>query len=310
MIKQRTIKYSISVKGIGVHSGVDVCMLFKPAPPNTGIVFRRVDLKQVIDIPAKLENVVNTTYSTTIGVQGEEVKTIEHLMSALYGEGIDNLIIEINNYEVPIMDGSANDFLFILKSAGIVEQNQARSYLQVLKKVSVTNNNSTAFIEPYDGFKLSFCLDYDHEFFRNYQQTDVFDFKLHSYEKSLARARTFGFLKEAEYMRKNNLAMGSSLDNTIVLNDNEVINAQGLRNEKELVRHKILDAIGDIYLGGYHILGAFSGNKSGHRLNNKLMNKLIADKTAWRLIKYSNNSQSVDTLFPQTANIPKKVAVL
>lgn len=284
MIKQKTIKYSVCIEGIGVHSGVPVRMCFKPAPQNTGIIFRRVDLLKPVDIPAKLNYVTNTNFSTSIGYNSAEVKTIEHLMSALYGIGIDNLFIEIDNYEVPIMDGSANDFMFMLKSAGLVEQSQDRLYLQIDKRIMVVNKDSTAYIEPYNGFKLKFFLEYDHPFFKSNQQVDSFDLNVDSYDTIISRSRTFGFLKEAKYMREKKLALGSSLDNTVVLNDHGIINAQGLRNMKELVRHKILDAIGDLYLGGYRVLGSFVGNKSGHRLNNQLMQKLFANSQAWSLV--------------------------
>lgn len=302
MIKQRTLKNIIRAMGVGLHTGDKVFLTLKPAPIDTGIVFRRVDLNPVVEIKAQTENVGDTTLSTTLMKEGVRVATIEHLMSALAGLGIDNVIVELSAPEVPIMDGSAGPFVFLLQSAGILEQEAPKRFLRIKRKVTVSDGDKWVSLEPFDGFKVSFTLDYDHPVLKNSIQEATLDFSTTSYVKEVSRARTFGFLSEYEWLRANNLALGGNLNNVIVLDDYRIINEDGLRYEDELVKHKILDAVGDMYLLGTGLIGAFRGFKSGHTLNNQLLQSLLAKKSAWEIVTFEDESVSPITyLYPATA---------
>jgi UDP-3-O-[3-hydroxymyristoyl] N-acetylglucosamine deacetylase len=288
MIKQRTLKNLIRATGVGVHTGKKVYIALRPAPVGTGIVFRRIDLDPVIDIPAIAENVGDTTLSSCLVKDGVRIATVEHLMSAFSGLGIDNAYVDINAAEVPIMDGSAGPFIFLIRSAGFVEQNVSKRFLKIKRKIKVTDNEKWAELSPYNGFKVSFTIDFDHPVFRNLPQSVTINFKQASYVKEIGRARTFGLLSDYEWLRANNLASGSSLDNAIVVDDYRVINEDGLRYKDEFARHKILDAVGDLYLSGSSIIGYFKGYKSGHALNNLLMKKLLTTRDAWEFITFDD----------------------
>ncbi|HXH54709.1 MAG TPA: UDP-3-O-acyl-N-acetylglucosamine deacetylase [Gammaproteobacteria bacterium] len=302
MIKQRTLKNTIRAMGVGLHTGVKVVLTLKPAGIDEGIQFRRVDLNPVVTIAASTENVGDTTLSTTLIKDGVRVATVEHLLSAMAGLGIDNAIVEVSASEVPIMDGSAGPFVFLLQSAGILEQDAPKRFLRVKRKITVSDGDKWVSLEPFDGFKVSFTLDYDHPVLKNSVQKATLDFSTTSYVKEVSRARTFGFLSEYEWLRANNLALGGSLNNAIVLDDYRVMNEDGLRYEDELVKHKILDAVGDMYLLGTGVLGAFKGFKSGHTLNNKLLQALLAKKSAYEIVTFEDGAVSPITyLYPATA---------
>jgi UDP-3-O-[3-hydroxymyristoyl] N-acetylglucosamine deacetylase len=286
MLKQRTLKNSIRATGIGLHTGKKVLMVLKPAPANHGIWFRRTDLDQPVDIPARAESVGETTLGTTIVRDGVKVSTIEHLLSALAGLGIDNAIIELSADEVPIMDGSAGPFVFLLQSAGIEEQGAAKKFVRIKKSVKVEDGEKWARFDPYDGFKVNFEIEFDHPVFKRRSQVASMDFSTTTFLREVSRARTFGFMRDLEYMRSRNLALGGNLDNAIVLDDYRILNEDGLRYEDEFVKHKVLDAIGDLYLLGHSLIGEFSGYKSGHGLNNRLLRTLIADITAWEDVTF------------------------
>jgi UDP-3-O-[3-hydroxymyristoyl] N-acetylglucosamine deacetylase len=287
MLKQRTLKNSIRATGVGLHTGKKVLMVLRPAPANSGIVFRRTDLDDFIDIPAKAGNVSQTTLGTSLTVDGGgTVSTVEHLMSALAGLGIDNLVVELSAGEVPIMDGSAGPFVFLLQSAGIEEQNAAKRFVRIKKSVKVEDGDKWARFDPYDGFKVNFEIEFDHPVFKRRSQVASMDFSTTTFLREVSRARTFGFMRDLEYMRARNLALGGNLDNAIVLDDYRVLNEDGLRYEDEFVKHKILDAIGDLYLLGHSLIGEFSGFKSGHGLNNLLLRTLIADESAWEDVTF------------------------
>ena len=290
MIKQRTLKNIIRAMGVGVHTGEKVYLTLKPAPVGTGIVFRRVDLNPVVEIAARIQNVGDTRLCTTLIKDGVRIGTVEHLLSAMAGLGIDNAIVDVSASEVPIMDGSAGPFVFLLQSAGILEQDAPKSFLRIKRKVIVEDGDKWASLEPYDGFRVSFKLDYDHPVLKNSIQEATLDFSTTSYVKEVSRARTFGFLAEYEWLRANNLGLGGSLNNAIVLDDYRVINEDGLRYEDELVKHKILDAVGDMYLLGTGVIGAFHGFKSGHTLNNRLLQALLAKKSAWEIVTFEDAS--------------------
>jgi len=288
--------------GVGLHTGEKVFLTLKPAPIDTGILFRRVDLTPVVEILARSENVGDTTLSTTLVKNGVRVSTVEHLMSAMAGLGIDNAIVEVSAPEVPIMDGSAGSFVFLLQSAGILEQEAPKRFLRIKRKVKVSDGDKWVSLEPFDGFKVAFTLDYDHPVLKNSIQEATLDFSTTSYVKEVSRARTFGFLSEYEWLRANNLALGGSLNNAIVIDDFRILNEDGLRYEDELVKHKILDAIGDMYLLGTGLIGAFRGFKSGHTLNNKLLQALLAKKSAWEIVTFEDEAVSPITYFyPATA---------
>lgn len=289
--------------GVGLHTGEKVYLTLKPAPVNTGVIFHRVDLNPVVEIPARSSNVGETTLSTTL-VKGDiKISTVEHLLSAMAGLGIDNVIVEVSAAEVPIMDGSAGPFVFLLQSAGILEQNAPKKFLRIKQKIVVSEGDKWASLEPFDGYKVSFTLDYDHPVLKNSVQEAVLDFSTTSYVKEVSRARTFGFLSEYEWLKANNLALGGSLNNAIVIDDFRVMNEDGLRYEDELVKHKILDVVGDMYLLGTGLIGAFRGFKSGHTLNNRLLEVLLAKKSAWEIVTFEDSETSPITyLYPATAS--------
>ncbi|MEM1081421.1 MAG: UDP-3-O-acyl-N-acetylglucosamine deacetylase [Pseudomonadota bacterium] len=282
MIKQRTLKNVIRATGVGMHNGQKVVMTLRPAPVDTGIVFRRTDLQPVFEIKAEPHHVRDTALSTTlVSDEGVRVATIEHLVSALAGLGIDNVFVDLTAAEVPIMDGSAGPFVFLIQSAGIAEQNKAKRFVRITKTVQLNDGDRWVKFEPYDGFRVSFEIEFDHPVFKDRCCTADLDFSTTSYLKQVARARTFGFMRDIEYLRQRNLVLGGSLDNAVVVDDYRVLNSDGLRYEDEFVKHKVLDAIGDLYLLGASPIGWFTGHKSGHELNNLLLRKLLADETAW-----------------------------
>jgi len=292
VIKQRTLKNVIRATGVGLHSGEMVYLTLRPAAPNTGIIFRRVDLDPVVDIEAKAVNVGETALSTTLVQHGQKVSTVEHLLSALAGLGIDNAYIDLNAAEVPIMDGSAGPFVFLVQSAGIEEQNVAKQFIRIKKSVILEDGDKWAKFEPFEGFKVSFTIDFEHPAFTGRpQQVDV-DFSSTSFVREVSRARTFGFMKDIEKLREMNLALGGSMDNAIVVDDFRVLNEDGLRYEDEFVRHKVLDAIGDLYLLGHSLIGAFVGHKSGHEVNNRLLRKLLAQEDAWELVSFEEDKDA------------------
>jgi len=281
MIKQRTPRKVIQATGVGLHSGEKVLMTLRPAPMNTGIIFRRVDLDPVVEIPARYDRVGDTMLCTSLNQNGIKVATVEHLMSALAGLGIDNAYIDVNAPELPIMDGSAAPFVFLIQSAGIREQNAARRFIRILKTIRVEDGDKYAEFTPHNGFKVSFTIDFKHPVFNDKPQSACFDFTTSSYVKEVCRARTFGFLSDYEKLRECELVKGGSLDNAIVVDDYRVLNEDGLRFDSEFVSHKVLDAIGDLYLLGCGLIGAFEGYKSGHEMNNKLLRALMANQEAW-----------------------------
>ena len=274
-MKQRTLKTSIRATGIGLHSGAKVYMTLRPAPANTGIVFRRLDLPEPVDVPAEALRVTETNLGTTLEAGAAKVATVEHLMSALAGLGIDNLFIDLTAAEVPIMDGSAAPFVFLLQSAGIEEQSAPKRFVQILKTVEVSEGDKWARFTPYDGFRVNFEIDFDHPVLQRQRQKASLDFSTTAFLKEISRARTFGFLKDVEKMRAKDLALGGCLDNAIVMDEYRVLNEDGLRFQDEFVRHKVLDAVGDLYLLGCCLVGEFTGFKSGHRLNNLLLRALL-----------------------------------
>jgi UDP-3-O-[3-hydroxymyristoyl] N-acetylglucosamine deacetylase len=298
MIRQRTLRNSIQATGVGLHSGESIFLTLHPAPVNTGIVFRRVDINDSITIPALNENVVDTRLCTTIGKNGYSVATVEHLMSALAGLGIDNCYADVSAPEVPIMDGSAAPFVFLIQSAGVEEQHAAKRFIRIKKKINVKDGDKTASFVPYNGFKVSFTIDFNHPVFRGRPQTASLDLSSLSFVKEVSRARTFGFMSDYEYLRSQNLALGGSMDNAIVVDDYRILNEDGLRYEDEFVKHKVLDAVGDLYLLGNSLIGAFEGIKSGHSLNNKLLQKLLSTKDAWEYITFEQGEKAPVIFMP------------
>ena len=288
MIGQRTLNNTIRATGVGLHSGEKVYLTLKPAPPNTGIVFCRTDLDPVVEIPALAENVGETTLSTTLIKDGVRIDTVEHLLSAMAGLGIDNAYVELSAAEVPIMDGSAGPFVFLIQSAGLQDQPVAKKFIRIKRKVIVSDGDKWASFEPFDGFKVSFTIDFDHPVFKDRVQEACIDFSSTSFVKEVSRARTFGFMRDIEYLRSKNLALGGSMDNAIVVDDYRVLNEDGLRYDDEFVKHKVLDAIGDLYLLGNSLIGAFQGYKSGHGLNNALLRALIAQEDAWEVATFDS----------------------
>jgi UDP-3-O-[3-hydroxymyristoyl] N-acetylglucosamine deacetylase len=268
-----------------------VYLTLHPSAPDTGVVFRRIDLDPVVEIPAKAENVGDTMLSTTLIKEGVRVSTVEHLLSALAGMGIDNLIIDVSAPEIPIMDGSAAPFVFLLQSAGIEEQDAPKKFIRVKRPVTVEQEGKKATFKPFDGFKINFAIDFDHPVFENQTLNASIDFSSTSFVKEVSRARTFGFMHEFEYLRAKGLARGGSLDNAIVVDDSQIVNEDGLRFEDEFVKHKILDAIGDLYLMGNSIIGEFDAHKSGHGLNNASLLALIAEKDAWEMVTFVDDAE-------------------
>lgn len=292
MIKQRTLKNPIRATGVGLHTGKKIYLTLKPAAPNAGIIFRRVDLNPPVDIVALAENVGETTLSTTL-VQGDvRVSTVEHLLSAMAGLGIDNAVVEISAGEVPIMDGSAGPFVFLIQSAGIEEQDQPKQFIRVKKKVEVKEGDKTASFQPFEGFKVSFAIEFDHPVIQEKILTAEVDFSSTSFVKEVSRARTFGFMHEIEYLRSKGLAQGGSMENAIVVDGTRILNENGLRSEDEFVKHKVLDAIGDLYLLGKSLIGEFKAFKSGHALNNRLLRELLAQKDAWELVTFLDDAEA------------------
>ncbi len=286
MVGQRTLKNTIRASGVGLHTGKRVLMTVRPAAPDTGIVFRRTDLATPVEIPARADNVGETMLGTSLVVGGARVSTVEHLLSAFAGLGIDNALVEVSAPEVPIMDGSAGPFVFLLQSAGIEEQRVPKRFIRIRKSVQVDDGDKWARFDPFDGFKVNFEIEFNHPIFKRRAQRATMDFSTTSFLKEISRARTFGFMRDLESMRARNLALGGTLDNAIVLDDTRVLNEGGLRYEDEFVKHKILDAIGDLYLLGYSLIGEFSGFKSGHGLNNRLLRTLLADQRAWEAVVF------------------------
>jgi len=289
MINQRTLKNVIRATGVGIHTGEKVFMTLRPAAVNTGIVFRRTDLDPVVEVPAFATHVGDTSMNTTLEQDGVRVSTVEHLMSAFAGLGIDNAYVDLSNAEVPIMDGSAGPFVFLIQSAGIEVQSAAKRFIRVLEPVEVRRDDKWARFDPYDGFRVSFKIDFNHPVFRSHQSFASVDFSTTSYLKEIARARTFGFMRDIEMLRERNLVLGGSMDNAVVLDDYRVLNEDGLRYEDEFVKHKVLDAIGDLYLLGHGLIGAFSGYKSGHELNNLLLRELLAQPSAWEEVTFDDS---------------------
>ncbi|MCC5792443.1 MAG: UDP-3-O-acyl-N-acetylglucosamine deacetylase [Legionellaceae bacterium] len=307
MIKQRTPKKIIQATGVGLHSGEKVLMTLRPAPINTGIVFRRVDLDPIVEIPATYDRVGDTMLCTSLSQGGTKIATIEHLMSALAGLGIDNAYIDVNAPELPIMDGSAAPFVFLIQSAGIREQNAARRFIRILEPIAIEEADKYARFTPHNGFKINFTIDFKHPVFNDKPQNASFDFSSTSYVREVCRARTFGFLSDYEKLRECELAKGGSLDNAIVVDDYRILNEDGLRFDAEFVSHKVLDAIGDLYLLGCGLIGAFEGYKSGHELNNKLLRALMANQEAWEYTWFDaenyNGSFDFSTTAPQLVEI-------
>ncbi len=288
MLKQRTLKNVIRATGVGLHSGRKVYMTLRPAAENVGIVFRRVDLEPPADVRADAFLVGETMLGTTL-IDGEvKVATVEHLMAALAGLGIDNAYVDLTAPEVPIMDGSAAPFVFLLQSAGIEEQNALKRFIRVKKAVRVDEGDKWAECRPFPGFKVNFQIDFEHPTFKKHLQSSSVDFSTNSFLKEVSRARTFGFLRDIEALRARNLTLGGNMDNAIVLNDYRVLNEDGLRYEDEFVKHKMLDAIGDLYLLGHSLLGEFTGYKSGHSLNNKLVRAILSDESAWEIVNFED----------------------
>ena len=292
MIRQRTLRNTIRATGVGLHTGDKVYLTLRPAPVNTGIVFRRVDLDPVVEIPAQAHSVGETTLSSTLLKGDVRVSTVEHLMSAFAGLGIDNCYVELSSPEVPIMDGSAGPFVFLIQSAGIEEQKAAKRFIRIKRPVTVVDGEKEATFLPYDGFKISFTIDFDHPVFRDRSPHAEIDFSTTSFVKEVSRARTFGFMHEIEYLRSKGLARGGSVDNAIVIDQYRILNEGGLRYEDEFVRHKILDAIGDLYLLGYGLVGEFRAYKSGHALNNRVLRELIAQRDAWEMVTFEDTVEA------------------
>jgi UDP-3-O-[3-hydroxymyristoyl] N-acetylglucosamine deacetylase len=288
MIRQRTLKNVIRATGVGLHSGEKVYMTLRPAAPDTGIVFRRTDFARPVEIRADAELVGDTSLCTALVKGDVRVMTIEHLLSAMAGLGIDNAYVDLSTAEVPIMDGSAGPFVFLLQSAGIEEQNKAKKFVRIKSTIKVEDGDKWARFEPFEGFKVGFTIDFNHPMFEKSVSSAEIDFSSTSFVKEVSRARTFGFMKDIEYLRERNLALGGSMDNAIVLDDYRVLNEDGLRYEDEFVKHKILDAIGDLYLLGHSLIGAFYGYKSGHALNNKLLRALLAQPEAWEYATFED----------------------
>jgi UDP-3-O-[3-hydroxymyristoyl] N-acetylglucosamine deacetylase len=304
MLRQRTLKSVVRTTGVGLHSGAKVSLVLRPAQPDTGIVFHRVDLEPSVDLKADPFAVGDTRMASCLEKDGARVATVEHLMSALAGLGIDNIHVDIDAAEVPIMDGSAAPFVFLLQSAGIEEQNAAKKFLRVKKTVEVKEGDKWARLSPYDGFSLEFSIVFSHPAVAKTDSRACIDFADQSYLREVARARTFGFMQDVETLREQGLALGGSLENAIVMDEYRVLNNDGLRYADEFVRHKILDAVGDLYLAGHPLLAAFSAHKSGHALNNQLLRALLADASAWELVSFQHTEDApaaVARLYPQLA---------
>ena len=301
MTRQRTLKNQVPSTGIGLHSGKKVHLTLRPAPENTGIVFRRVDMANTPHIAVCPTCVGDTRLSTTIMKDGATISTIEHLMSAFYGLGVDNAYVDLDAPEIPIMDGSASTFVFMLKSAGLVEQGAAKRYIRITQPIEVEDGDKKAMLTPYEGFKLSFEIDFEHPAFSEEHRVQDIDFSSLRYEKEVSRARTFGFIRDVEALRMQGLALGASLENAVGLDEFRVLNEDGLRFKDEFVRHKILDAVGDLYLLASPILGAYHGYKSGHDLNNRLTRMVLETESAWEYVTFDETEPAPISFAPLTA---------
>ena len=300
MIRQRTLKNIVRATGVGLHTGQKVYLSLRPAATDTGIVFRRIDLAQPIDIPATALRVGDTRLSCCLERDGVRVATVEHLMSAFAGLGVDNAYVDLTAGEVPIMDGSAGPFVFLIQSAGIQEQNAPKKFIRMLETVEVKDGDKWARFEPHPGFRMDFSIAFTHPVFQQASQRIQLDFATTSYVKEIARARTFGFMQDVESMRAQGLGLGGSLDNAVVMDEFRVLNSDGLRYDDEFVKHKVLDAMGDLYLLGHPVIGAFSAHKSGHALNNKLARALLADTPAWELVSFERLEEAPSFLSVQS----------
>ena len=292
MLAQRTLTNPIKAFGVGLHSGNPISLELKPASPDTGIVFRRVDLNPSVEIKARAENVGNTTLSTTLCKDNVEISTVEHLLSAMAGLGIDNAYIDVNAAEIPIMDGSAGPFVFLIQSAGIEEQKKAKKFIRIKEKVRVDFNDAWAEVSPFEGFKVTFTMIYDHPVHKKYTNVASVNFHSTSFVKEVSRARTFGLMKDLDQLNHENLALGASVKNAIAIGDDSIINEEGVRFEDEMVKHKILDSIGDLYLLGHNLVGAFEGYKSGHTVNNALLHELLSRPETWEVLSYDEAKNS------------------
>ena len=292
MLRQRTLRESIKSTGVGLHSGNKVTMQLSPAPVDTGIVFRRTDLSPIRDIPARADQVDETDLSTSLGRGDFQVTTVEHLLSALCGLGIDNAVIEIDSPEVPIMDGSAGPFVYLLQTAGVQEQSAAKRFIRVTREITVSDGDKVATLRPYEGFRVTFAIDFDHPVFKEQIGHAALDISSEAFVREISRARTFGFVHEFEYMRSRGLARGGSVDNAIVVDDYRILNEGGLRYDDEFVKHKILDAIGDLYLAGHQLLAEYEGVKSGHALNNRLVRELFEQPQCWEWATFEDPAES------------------
>ncbi len=302
MIRQRTLKNVIRATGVGLHTGKKILLTLRPAAVDTGIIFRRIDLDGNPEIPAHPHNVGDTSMSTTLVHNDIRISTVEHLLSAMAGLGIDNAYVDISAAEVPIMDGSAGPFVFLLQSAGIEEQNAAKRFIRIKQVVEVVDGDKWVRFEPFDGFKVTFSIDFDHPAFRERAQTATLDFSTTSFVKEVSRARTFGFMRDLEQLQARNLALGGSMENAIVVDDYRILNEDGLRYDDEFVKHKVLDAIGDLYLLGHSLIGAFSGHKSGHALNNRLLRELLSNEKAWEVVTF-DESEPAPISFTQPVSV-------
>lgn len=303
MIKQRTLQQAISATGIGLHKGNKVNLTLRPAPANTGLIFRRTDLEPAVDIPARADWVRDTQLCTClINEENIRISTVEHLLAALAGVGIDNAIIEVDSHEIPIMDGSSHPFVYLLQSAGIEEQSAAKKFIRIKEPVRVEDGDKWAELLPHDGFRIDFAIDFDHPAIADTGQAVSMDFSANAFIKDISRARTFGFMKDIEYLRKNNLALGGSFDNAVVLDDFRVLNNDGLRYDDEFVKHKMLDAVGDLYMGGHSILGHLRAYKSGHALNNQLLQAVLEHESAWEFVTFEDEQAKEPIAFWSPAN--------
>ena len=300
MLRQRTLQESSKSTGVGLHSGNKVAIVLSPAPEDTGIVFRRIDLNPVRDIPARADWVDETDLSTSLGSGDARVTTVEHLLSALCGLGVDNAFIDIDSAEVPIMDGSAGPFVYLLQAAGIRKQSAAKRFIRVTDEIAVNDGDKTATLRPYDGFRVTFAIDFDHPVFRAQSGRATLDISSEAFVREISRARTFGFVHEFEYMRSRGLARGGSVDNAIVIDDYRILNDGGLRYDDEFVKHKMLDAMGDLYLAGHQLLADYEGIKSGHALNNRLVRELFANPQSWEWVTFEEEADApLDWALPQ-----------
>lgn len=301
MIRQRTLQNTIRATGVGLHSGKKVYLTLRPAPVNTGIVFVRTDLEPAVEVPARASLVTDTTLCTALTRDNVKVATVEHLMSAFAGLGIDNAYVDLSAPEVPIMDGSAGPFVFLIQSAGIAEQDAPKKFIRIKREVVVKEEGKEARFLPHQGFKVSFAIEFDHPVFEEQKQTAMVDFSTTSFVKEVSRARTFGFMRDLEYLRANNLALGGSLDNAIVVDEYRIVNEGGLRYDDEFVKHKVLDAIGDLYLLGHSLIGEFRGVKSGHSLNNQLCRALLDQPDAYEIVTFERERELAPISYAQPA---------